>query len=219
VLNGDPFHVSANTDPKGDRSKPPQEQDPDMLLHVVKETDAGIVVRGAKYETAAAVCQSGLHQADHRQLGQCQALVGLRGRVRLRPGLARAQIHLPHRIRRGAPAEDYPLANRFDEVDALVIFDDVLIPWENVLFYRHTKAAMFIRATLAPLFGVCLRAAESEAGRHDDRRGAVQCRQTGLDKQQAVQEKLAELAVYREGINAHLTASIALAEKQSGGIC
>ena len=49
----DPFHVSANTDPKGDRSKPPQEQDPDMLLHVVKETDAGIVVRGAKYETAA----------------------------------------------------------------------------------------------------------------------------------------------------------------------
>ena len=51
---GDPFHVSANTDPKGDRSKRPQDQDPDMLLHVVKETDAGIVVRGAKYETAAA---------------------------------------------------------------------------------------------------------------------------------------------------------------------
>src|SRR5215204_4877276 len=39
----DPFHVSANTDPKGDRSKRPQEQDPDMLLHVVKETDAGII--------------------------------------------------------------------------------------------------------------------------------------------------------------------------------
>jgi hypothetical protein len=30
-------------------------------------------------------------------------------------------------------------------------------------------------------------------------------RQTGLDKQQAVQEKLALLACYREGINAHLT--------------
>jgi 4-hydroxyphenylacetate 3-monooxygenase len=45
----DPFHVSANTDPKGDRSKRPQDQDPDMLLHVVRETDNGIVVRGAKY--------------------------------------------------------------------------------------------------------------------------------------------------------------------------
>ena len=40
----DPFHVSANTDPKGDRSKRPQDQDPDMLLHVVRETDNGIVV-------------------------------------------------------------------------------------------------------------------------------------------------------------------------------
>ena len=54
VIKHDPFHVSANTDPKGDRSKRPQDQDPDMLLHVVKETDAGIIMRGAKYETAAA---------------------------------------------------------------------------------------------------------------------------------------------------------------------
>src|SRR5580698_5530534 len=29
VIYRDPFHVSANTDPKGDRSKPPQQQDPD----------------------------------------------------------------------------------------------------------------------------------------------------------------------------------------------
>jgi 4-hydroxyphenylacetate 3-monooxygenase len=43
-------------------------------------------------------------------------------------------------------------------------------------------------------------------------------RQTGLEKQQAVQEKLAQLAVYREGINAHLTASIALAEPSPAGL-
>jgi 4-hydroxyphenylacetate 3-monooxygenase len=54
VRHRDPFHVSPNTDPKGDRSKAPQDQDPDMLLHVVGENDGGIVVRGAKYETAAA---------------------------------------------------------------------------------------------------------------------------------------------------------------------
>ena len=50
----DPFHVSANTDPKGDRSKRPQDQDPDVLLRVVGENDNGIIVRGAKFETAAA---------------------------------------------------------------------------------------------------------------------------------------------------------------------
>ena len=38
-------------------------------------------------------------------------------------------------------------------------------------------------------------------------------RQTGLDKQQAVQEKLAELAIWREGINAHLTAAVAMGER------
>ena len=43
-------------------------------------------------------------------------------------------------------------------------------------------------------------------------------RQTGLEKQPAVQEKLSTLAVWREGINAHLTASIALAEDSPAGL-
>ena len=30
----------------------------------------------------------------------------------------------------------------------MIVFDDVEIPWENVLFYRHMRAAAFIRATL-----------------------------------------------------------------------
>jgi len=39
----------ALTDPKGDRSKSPiQQNDPDMSLHVVEEREDGIVVRGAK---------------------------------------------------------------------------------------------------------------------------------------------------------------------------
>ena len=41
-----------------------------------------------------------------------------------------------------------------------VVFDDVLIPWENVLFYRHTKAATFIRATLHRYSRLRLRAAQ-----------------------------------------------------------
>ncbi|MDH5556372.1 MAG: 4-hydroxyphenylacetate 3-hydroxylase family protein, partial [Alphaproteobacteria bacterium] len=117
-----------------------------------------------------------------------------------------------------APAEDYPLSNRFDEVDALVIFDNVLIPWENVLFYRHTKAATFIRATLHRYSAFAfvqrnLRVADMLIGA-----ALLNVRQTGLEKQQAVQEKLAQLAVYREGIHAHLTAAIALAEQSPAGL-
>jgi 4-hydroxyphenylacetate 3-monooxygenase len=34
---------------------------------------------------------------------------------------------------------DYPLSSRFDENDAIIVFDDVLIPWENVLVYRDIE--------------------------------------------------------------------------------
>jgi 4-hydroxyphenylacetate 3-monooxygenase len=217
VLHSDPFHVSANTDPKGDRSKAPQDQDPDMLLHVVKETDAGIVVRGAKYETAAAYANQAFTKPTIANWGDAAYSDYAVGFI--------CDLNSPNLkfiCRTGfagrAPAEDYPLSNRFDEVDTLVIFDDVLIPWENVLFYRHTKAAMFIRATLHRYSAFAfvqrnLKLADMLIGA-----ALFNVRQTGLEKQQAVQEKLSQLAIYREGINAHLTAAIALPERSPGGL-
>jgi 4-hydroxyphenylacetate 3-monooxygenase len=217
VLETDPFHVSANTDPKGDRSLPPQAQDPDMLLHVVKETDAGIIVRGAKYETAAAYANQAFTKPTIAQWGNAALSDYALGFI-----CDLGSPNLKFICRTGfagrAAAADYPLSNRFDEVDALVIFDDVLIPWENVLFYRHTKAATFIRATLHRYSAFAfvqrnLKFADMLIGA-----ALFNARQTGLDKQQAVQDKLAELAVYREGINAHLTAAIALAERSPAGL-
>jgi 4-hydroxyphenylacetate 3-monooxygenase len=217
VVKGDPFHVSANTDPKGDRSKRPQDQDPDMLLHVVRETDAGIVVRGAKYETAAAYANQAFTKPTIANWGDDKLsdyAVGFICNLDS-PGLK--FICRSGFVGRGS-VEDYPLANRFDEVDCLVVFDDVLIPWENVLFYRHTRAAQFIRATLHrysafPFVQRLLKYADMMIGA-----ALFNVRQTGLDKQQAVQEKLAQLACYREGINAHLTAAVAMGETSPGGL-
>ena len=89
---------------------------------------------------------------------------------------------------------------------------------DNVLFYRHTKAATFIRATLHrySAFAFVLRILRTA----DLMIGAALCnpRQTGLEKQQAVQEKLATLACYREGIDAHLIAAVAMARKSPAGL-
>jgi 4-hydroxyphenylacetate 3-monooxygenase len=217
AIHDDPFHVSANTDPKGDRSKRPQDQDPDMLLHVVSENDRGIVVRGAKYETAAAYANQAFVKPTIANWGDSELsdyAVGFIAEMGA-PGIK-------HLCRTGfagrAPIEDYPLSNRFDEVDTLVIFDNVEIPWENVLFYRHTRAAGYIRATLHrysafPFTQRVLKMADLMIGA-----ALFNVRQTGLDKQQAVQEKLAQLACYREGINAHLTAAIDQAEQSPGGL-
>ena len=213
----DPFHVSANTDPKGDRSKRPQEQDPDMLVHVVRETDAGIVIRGAKYETAAAYAEQAFLKPTIANWGDDKLsdyAVGCILRMNA-PGVK-------HICRTGfagrAPARDYPLASRFDEVDSLVVLDDVLIPWEDVLFYRHTRAATFIRATLHRYSAFAY--VQRILSFADMMIGAAlwNVKQTGLERQPAVQEKLAELAVYREGINAHLTAAVAAAEESPSGL-
>ncbi len=217
AIRNDPFHVSANTDPKGDRSKKPQDQDPDMLLHVVKETDAGIVVRGAKYETAAAYANQAFTKPTIANWGNAELSDYAVGFI-----CDLGSPNLKFICRTGfagrAAAEDYPLSNKFDEVDTLVIFDNVLIPWENVLFYRHTKAATFIRSTLHRYSAFAfvqrnLKLADMMIGA-----ALYNARQTGLDKQQAVQEKLSALACYREGINAHLTAAIATAERSPGGL-
>jgi 4-hydroxyphenylacetate 3-monooxygenase len=217
VITNDPFHVSANTDPKGDRSKRPQDQDPDMLLHVVKETDQGLVVRGAKYETAAPYANQAFTKPTIANWGD-SALSDYAVGFICDLGTPGIKMICRTGFAGRAPSLDYPLANRFDEVDSLVIFDNVLIPWENVLFYRHTRAATFIRATLHRYSAFAfvqrsLKLADMMIGA-----ALFNARQTGLEKQQAVQEKLAELAVYREGINAHLTASITLAERSPGGL-
>jgi len=217
VLRDDIFHVSANTDPKGDRSRPPQQQDPDMMVHVVRESDAGIIIRGAKYETASAYADQAFlkptlgawtSEALSDYAVGCIVKMGAPGVKHLcRSGFAG----------RGSAA-DYPLANRFDEVDALLVFDDVLIPWEDVFFYRHTRAAQHIRATLHrysafPFVLRLLYVADMMVGT-----ALWNAKQTGLDKLQGVREKIADLVCYREGINAHLTAAIAMAEPSPGGL-
>lgn len=217
VIETDVFHVSANTDPKGDRSLPPQEQDPDMMVHVVKETDAGLVIRGAKYETASAYADQAFlkptvgawsSEALSDYAVGCVVKMGAPGVKHIcRAGFAG----------RGSLA-DYPLANRFDEVEALMVLDDVLIPWEDVFFYRHTRAARHVRASLHrysafPYVLRLLYVADMMIGA-----ALWNAKQTGLDKLQGVREKLAELVCYREGINAHLTAAVAAAQRSPGGL-
>jgi 4-hydroxyphenylacetate 3-monooxygenase len=106
----DPFHVSANTDPKGDRSKRPQDQDPDMLLHVARETDGGIVVRGAKFETAAAYANQAFVKPTIANWGRQRAL-RLRASASSRHGRP-GMKHICRSASPAAPVEDYPLSNR-----------------------------------------------------------------------------------------------------------
>jgi 4-hydroxyphenylacetate 3-monooxygenase len=90
----------------------------------------GIVARGAKFETAAAYAKQAFTKPTIANWGDAELSDYAVGficdlgspdlKFICRPGFAGR-----------APIEDYPLASRFDEIDTLVIFDDVLIPWRT----------------------------------------------------------------------------------------
>jgi len=213
----DPFHVSANTDPKGDRARRPQEQDPDVLLHVVSETPKGVIVRGAKFETAAAYANQAFVKPTIGDWGDAELSDYAVGFIADMGAEGITHICRSSFVGRGS-TDDYPLSNRFDEIDTMIVFDDVEIPWEDVFFYRHTRAAAFIRATLHrysifPFVQRHLRFADLLVGI-----AHTNVTQTGVKMHQGVREKLAQLVCYREGIDAHLTASIELAQLSPGGL-
>ncbi len=212
----DRFTVSGNTDPKGDRNRHPSEQDPDMLLHVVRETDSGIVVRGAKYETAAAYAHQAFVKPTAADWGRpgmedyALAFICSLGAPGLRH-ICRAS-HI-----RGRTADDYPSSVRFDEIDTLLVFDDVHVPWENVFFYRDTDTAQRTRETLhrysaLPFVIRIIHLADLLIGA-----AVFNAEQTGLERNPAVREKLAELAAWRQGLHAGVFTAIEQALPSPGG--
>jgi hypothetical protein len=93
----DPFHVSANTDPKGDRSKRPQDQTQMCCCTPSVRPTTGSS-SGGEVRDRRGIREPGIRQADDRGLGRRPAL-RLRPRVRRRHGRTGDQAHLPLVVR------------------------------------------------------------------------------------------------------------------------
>ena len=107
---GDPFHVSANTDPKGDRvPRAPRTRIPTCCCTSSGETDSGIIVRGAKFETAAAYANQAFVKPTIGDWGNAKLSDYAVGFVveMAAPG---HEVHLPLVVRRSATRVDYPMA-------------------------------------------------------------------------------------------------------------
>ena len=113
----------------------------DVALHVVKETDAGLVIRGPRVlatlgplsdEIMVYPTRSSLLARDedaHKYAFAFSVPCGIDGLK----FICRESFDL------GKSHFDHPLGSRFEEMDAIVFFDDVLVPWERVFMYgdRH----------------------------------------------------------------------------------
>ena len=127
-----------------DRSKSLHENK-DVFVRAVKELDNGIIVSGAKMVGTAAALTNYNFVANYgpKELGDGDISHALIFFVPMNaPGLKMIsrQSYELQAYTNGSPF-DYPLSSRFDENDAVIVLDNVFIPWEDVLAYNNVEVS------------------------------------------------------------------------------
>ena len=114
--------------------------DPYVAVGVVDTCAEGVVVRGAKNLATLAPFSDEIFAPLYRPLRE-----GVEEDRKYCLGFA-----VPSNIKGlkyicrpshdlGLPLADYPLSGQFDEMDSLVVFDDVVVPWERVFLYDDVE--------------------------------------------------------------------------------
>ena len=221
MREADLFLTHVLVSPQIDRSRSSgQQADPFLHLGKVAETDEGIIVRGAKMVgTMAPLTEANLVN-PFGGIAPGDDMYALLFVVdNDAPGLkyfCREPLSRPSRSR-----VDHPLSNRFEEMDCLAVFDDVLVPWDRVLIDGRPGAGDIVNSmgrgggpftgmqgwmrTVA-LFefyvGLAMRLAET----------------SGIDAFLHVQEKLGEMIGYLETAKALAYGSVAMASPRPDGV-
>jgi 4-hydroxyphenylacetate 3-monooxygenase len=128
----------ALTDQYYDRTKRVSEQsDPDLILHIVGETKAGPVVRGLRTLATLAPISDEVLVYPNRPRDSDEADYAIAFALPMNaPGL---KIICRDLYAEHADPERHPLTTRFDEVDAALIFEDVVVPWDRVFVYKNPQ--------------------------------------------------------------------------------
>ncbi len=125
-------------DPQIDRSRGPADQsDPFLVLRPVRETDRGVIVRGAKMLSTLAPFSNELLVAPFmpRHSGEEDYAISFALPCDT-PGL---KFICRESYDDGRGDFDRPLTSHYDEEDALAVFEDVLVPWERMFIYRDIE--------------------------------------------------------------------------------
>jgi 4-hydroxyphenylacetate 3-monooxygenase len=197
--------------PQVDRSRPVEKQDKDLAAKIVKEADKGIVIRGARMVATLAAYAHDLvvlpstylansKEAEPYAFGFSVPVSAPGLRVICRPSV----IH-----QNAASPMDYPLSARFDETDAMVIFDDVLVPWERVFIYRDPELCngLYNRTGIMPQIMHQFATKNLAKSEFMMGLGFAIAKTTNIDQHLHVQGMLAELIQYTEFSRACLRAS------------
>src|ERR1700729_1294251 len=158
------FVNHAIVNPPVDRNKELSEVR-DVYMHVEKETDAGLVISGAKVVATTStlahynfIASNGALPIKTKDFAFVCIVATDSPGVKLfcRPSYEMTAAAV------GSPF-DYPLSSRLDENDSIIVFDKVLVPWENVFAYGDIDKVnnFFPRSGFLPrfMFHGCVRLA------------------------------------------------------------
>ncbi|MFC1965229.1 4-hydroxyphenylacetate 3-hydroxylase family protein, partial [Chloroflexota bacterium] len=144
VQDEDLVCCGAMTDAKGDRSRRPAEQaDPDQYLRVVEERADGIIVRGGKLHQTGAVNSHEIICMPTRAMREEDKDYAISFAL---PSDTRGIIYIYGRQScdtRKMEGGNIDAGNvLYGGQECMIIFDDVIVPWERVFMYKEYEFAI-----------------------------------------------------------------------------
>jgi 4-hydroxybutyryl-CoA dehydratase/vinylacetyl-CoA-Delta-isomerase len=208
--------VGGMTDPKGDRSlSPVKQQDPDLFTHVVERRSSGIVIRGAKAHMTGGVNSHEILIMPTQAMREDEQDYALACALPLNaPGVILIFGRQTNEERKSEGGIDAGNP-RFGLVggEALIIFEDVFVPWERVFLCGENDMAGLLVERFATLhrqnYGGC------KGGVSDVLIGAcaLAAEYQGTANASHIKEKLAEMIHLAETIYAGSVACSAMGYK------
>jgi 4-hydroxyphenylacetate 3-monooxygenase len=126
--------------PQADKSKSTSRQAAGLVLHVVDEDASGIIVDGAKMLGTSSAMSNEIFAGTVQPLQEGEEKYAVSFAI---PTGTKGVTLLSRRSYEEAVSSsyDYPLSSHFDENDAVIVFNEVKVPWERVFVYRDVRAA------------------------------------------------------------------------------
>jgi 4-hydroxybutyryl-CoA dehydratase/vinylacetyl-CoA-Delta-isomerase len=208
----------AMTDPKGDRGLPPHRQpDPDAFMHVIEERKDGIIVRGAKAHQTGAVNSHEVIVMPTLSLKKEDADWAISFAL---PSDTRGITYIIGRQSSDTRKSEEGTIDRGNQMfgghEALIVFDDVFVPWERVFMYREHE---FVGELVERFASYHRQSYACKVGVGDVLIGATQtiARFNGIDKASHVRDKIIEMNHLNETLYCGCIACAAEGSPQASG--
>jgi 4-hydroxyphenylacetate 3-monooxygenase len=104
----------------------------EVAARIVKETDKGIIIRGARILATLGPLSDEIAVFPSTVLKAAADTAPFAFAFAIPSNTPGLKYICRESFDYGRPPSEHPLGSRFEEMDAIVIFDDVLVPWERV---------------------------------------------------------------------------------------